>query len=47
MKDKNMWFPSEMNGQLKEDQTVFDKRLSVTKHVNDKYPSTAYFVAGS
>jgi len=40
------WFPSQMNGQLAEGDTILD-RHNIKKHRNDKFPMTVYMVAGS
>jgi ribosome assembly protein RRB1 len=40
------WFPSQVNGQLAEGETILDK-FNRKKHRNDKFPMTAYMVAGS
>jgi ribosome assembly protein RRB1 len=40
------WFPSQVNGQLAEGETIIDK-FNRKKHRNDKFPMTAYMVAGS
>lgn len=36
-----------MGGALDPAQTVFDQRLNLNKHTNDKYPMQLYFCAGS
>lgn len=41
-----LWFPSQVNGQLAEGETILDKH-NRKKHRNDKFPMTAYMVAGS
>lgn len=40
------WFPSQLNGNLPEGELILDK-YNRKKHHNDKYPMTAYLVAGS
>ena len=45
--NQQKWYPSEMNGQLNQDDTFFDKRLDQRIHKNDRYPMTTYFVGGS
>jgi ribosome assembly protein RRB1 len=41
------WFPSQCGGVLSDQDSVFDKRLNLSKHRADNYPMTAYFVGGS
>ena len=41
-----IWFPNHLNGNLPEGDTVIDKK-NRRKHRNDKFPMTAYMVAGS
>ena len=41
------WFPSGMAGNLNPADTVFDKRLNLNVHREDKYPMTVYFCGGS
>lgn len=40
------WFPNQINGALEPSQTVVD-RLGRQRHKQDKFPMTAYMVAGS
>ena len=41
------WFPSQVGGNLDPNDTVFDKRLNLNKHKDDKYPLEVYFCGGS
>ena len=45
--DCKRWFPHQVGGNLDANETVFDKRMNVNKHVDDKYPMTVYFAGGS
>lgn len=45
--NQKSWFPSQMGGVLSDHDTVFDKRLNLSKHKQDTYPMTTYFVGGS
>lgn len=45
--NQKSWFPSQAGGALDPAQSVYDQRLNLHKHVNDKYPMQVYFCAGS
>lgn len=41
------WFPSQMNGVLDPSKTIYDNRLKMNVHKDDKYPMSVYFCGGS
>ena len=41
------WYPSSIAGNLNPADTVFDKRLNMNIHKEDKYPMTVYYCGGS
>lgn len=45
--DSKAWFPSQMNGVLNPEESVFDKRLDINVHKKDKFPMEVYFCGGS
>lgn len=45
--NSKVWFPSGVGGNLDPKDTVFDKRLDIQKHKDDKYPMEVYFCGGS